>query len=112
MHQVAHLLTRQLVPGQVHFSTRPGASSSCPRARFAPAIASRTEGISLLPLETLVELKLASGLSAPQRLKDLADVLELIRAAKLPANLADRLDTSMREKYRELWNAAQAAPEE
>jgi len=39
-------------------------------------------------------------------------VLELVRAARLPPDLADRLDASVRDKYRELWNAAQAAPEE
>ena len=61
----------------------------------------------ILSLHTLVELKLASGLSAPHRLKDLADVLELVRAAKLPADLAATLDPSVRDKYLELWRAAQ-----
>jgi hypothetical protein len=65
--------------------------------------------LSVLPLGKLVELKLASGISAPHRLKDLADVLELVRAAGLPEDLADSLDGSVREKYRELWNAAQGA---
>ena len=55
----------------------------------------------------LVELKLASGMTAPHRLKDLADVLELVRAAKLPAELAASLDPYVREKYVELWHAAQ-----
>jgi hypothetical protein len=54
-----------------------------------------------------VELKLASGISAPHRLRDLADVLELIRVADLPAELADELDPFVREKYLELWRAAQ-----
>ena len=67
---------------------------------------------SFLPIETLVELKLASGLSAPHRLRDLADVLELVRAASLPRELADRLDPSVREKYRELWAAARSAGQE
>ena len=61
----------------------------------------------ILSLHTLAELKLASGLSAPHRLKDLADVLELVRAAKLPADLAASLDPSVRDKYLELWRAAQ-----
>ena len=61
----------------------------------------------ILSLHTLVELKLASGMSAPHRLKDLADVLELVRAAKLPADLAASLDPSVRDKYLELWRAAQ-----
>lgn len=63
--------------------------------------------VTLVPLPVLIELKLASGMSAPHRLRDLADVLELIRAARLPAELAEQLHPSVREKYRELWEAAQ-----
>jgi len=76
------------------------------------SVAVRGEHGAFLPLETLIELKLASGLSAPHRLKDLADVLELIRAAGLPATLADRLDPSVRAKYTELWTAAQTRDDE
>jgi hypothetical protein len=81
------------------------------RVRFPdPAqVAIPVEGLSVLPLERLVELKLASGLSAPHRLRDLADVLELIRVRGLDESLADRLDASVREKYRELWRAARSA---
>lgn len=43
---------------------------------------------------------------APHRLRDLADVLELIRVADLPLEMAVDLDESVREKYRELWHAA------
>jgi len=67
---------------------------------------------AFLPLPTLIELKLASGMSAPHRLKDLADVLELIRAATLPPTLAASLDASVRDKYLELWTAAQTRDEE
>ncbi|HET6584132.1 MAG TPA: hypothetical protein VFG69_11800 [Nannocystaceae bacterium] len=76
------------------------------------AAAVRGRRVALLPLRTLVELKLASGLSAPHRLKDLADVLELVRVAHPPRELADDLDASVRAKYCELWDAAQGAPEE
>lgn len=75
-------------------------------------VAAPGEHGAFLPLETLIELKLASGLSAPHRLKDLADVLELIRATGLPAILADRLDPSVRAKYTELWTAAQTRDDE
>jgi hypothetical protein len=61
----------------------------------------------ILSLPKLIELKLASGMTAPHRLKDLADVLELVRAAKLPAELGADLDPYVREKYAELWHAAQ-----
>lgn len=60
-----------------------------------------------MPLVRLIELKLASGMSAPHRLEDLADVLETIRATRCPRSLGDALDASVREKYFELWQAAQ-----
>src|SRR6185369_6406572 len=63
--------------------------------------------VRLLPLPRLLELKLASGISAPHRLRDLADVLEIIRAADLPAELADELDPFVRGKFLDLWRAAQ-----
>jgi hypothetical protein len=69
----------------------------------------RGRRVALLPLPKLVELKLASGISAPHRLKDLADVLELIRLLALPRELAESLDASVRAKYDELWQAAQTA---
>lgn len=65
------------------------------------------ERYRILALPRLIELKLASGMTAPHRLKDLADVLELIRATALPAELADELNPYVREKYLELWHAAQ-----
>jgi hypothetical protein len=67
--------------------------------------------VSLLPLERLVELKLASGMTAPHRLRDLADVLELIRARHLPPSFAEGLDPYVRPKYAELWQAAQVPDE-
>ncbi len=75
-------------------------------------LAMRGARVALLPVEKLIELKLASGLSAPHRLKDLADVLEVIRAATLPRALADSLDASVRDKYLELWTAAQTPERE
>jgi hypothetical protein len=65
--------------------------------------------VTLLPLERLLELKLASGLSAPHRLRDLADVLEVIRVLDLSEDLARRLAPSVQDKYRELWRAARSA---
>jgi transcriptional regulator GlxA family with amidase domain len=68
--------------------------------------------VHFLPLERLLELKLASGMSAPHRLRDLADVLEVIRVRQLPREFDQRLDESVREKYRELWTAVQGASDE
>lgn len=72
------------------------------------ATAVRGEAFALLPLARFLELKLASGVSAPHRLHDLADVLDLIRSARLPAELAAEIHPYVRDKYRELWQAAQA----
>lgn len=72
-----------------------------------PATAEARHALRLLPVQRFVELKLASGLSAPHRGKDLVDVQELIKAAKLPQSIADQLDESVRAKYLELWQYAQ-----
>ncbi len=58
-------------------------------------------GIRYLPLEKLIELKLASGMTNPNRLKDLADVQELIKAIRPRRELADRLDPFARNKFLE-----------
>lgn len=68
------------------------------------------EGIKYVGLPTLLELKLASGLSAAHRMKDLADAQELIKTLSLPRDLASALDPSVRQKYLELWDAVAAAP--
>jgi hypothetical protein len=68
------------------------------------------EQAKYLALPRFIEMKLASGMSAPHRMKDLTDVLELIRAAKLSRDLARELDASVRGKYDELWLAAASAP--
>jgi len=86
----------------------PGDGQPKPVAFPDPAtVAERGARIALLPLPRLVELKLASGMTAPHRLKDLADVLELIRAIDLPAEFVAELHPYVREKYSELWRAAQ-----
>jgi hypothetical protein len=63
----------------------PGDGKPKPLRFPGPALAAvRGRRVALLPLEKLIELKLASGMSAAHRLKDLADVLELIRALLAP----------------------------
>jgi hypothetical protein len=68
-------------------------------------VALRGARVALLPLPTLVELKLASGMTAPHRLKDLADVQELIRIQQLPRAFAQSLNAFVHDKYVELWQA-------
>lgn len=63
---------------------------------------------SVVKLETLIELKIASGMTAAHRLRDLADVIALIRARALPRELADKLNPWVRAGYFDLWEAAQS----
>jgi hypothetical protein len=70
-------------------------------------VSTRRRGINYLNLEKLIELKLASGLSASHRIQDLADVQALIRETHLSLDLGGALDESVREAYRDLWAKAQ-----
>ena len=84
----------------------PGDDQPKPIAFPDPATAAvRGEPFALLPVERWIELKLASGMVAAHRLKDLADVQELIRAASLPESTADALHPWVRQKFLELWHA-------
>ncbi len=67
------------------------------------------DGIRYLNLHCLIELKLASGMTSPDRIKDLADVQELIKTLHLPAHLADCAEPLVAGKYAELWNAVATA---
>jgi hypothetical protein len=91
----------------------PGDGKPKPVAFPDPAQAAmRGERISLLPLEKMIELKLASGMTAPHRLRDLADVLELIRVQGLDASFAERMDPYVHEQFHELVDAARAATDD
>ncbi len=67
------------------------------------------DGVKTVTLEKLIELKLASGLTAPDRLKDLADVQEMIKAKSLNVAFAEKLDASVRDKFIELCQAVTRA---
>jgi hypothetical protein len=69
-------------------------------------------GFRVLKLPRLIELKLASGMTAPHRLQDLADVQRLIQLRQLPRELEGVLDPYVRPKYAELWLSAQHAPDD
>src|SRR5947209_1604706 len=91
----------------------PGDGRPKPVSFPEPASASvEIDGVRVVTLEKLVELKLASGMTAPDRLKDLADVQELIKARGLSADFAEELNPYVREQYLKLWEAVeQAAPD-
>jgi hypothetical protein len=64
-------------------------------------------GIPYITLKTLLELKLASGMTAPQRPRDFDDVIQLVRIHKLPLEYQQNLDPYVHHKFVELWHAAQ-----
>jgi hypothetical protein len=70
-------------------------------------VAIRDGSLALIPLATLIELKLASGMSSIQRAKDIGDVVELVRHAQPARSLGAELDPSVRDKYFEIWDALQ-----
>jgi hypothetical protein len=65
----------------------------------------------VITMEKLIDLKLASGLSAPHRMGDLVDVQRLVETLHLPLDLDAKLDPSVRAQYRRLWDLAQHADE-
>jgi len=66
------------------------------------AVAENREGIKVIDLKSLVELKLASGMTAKSRLQDLADVHRLIEKHHLTSDFANQLHPYVREKFLEL----------
>ena len=73
------------------------------------SVATDLDGIQMLNLEALIELKLASGISGLGRRKDLSDVQEVIRMLSLPEAMAEQLNPYVQESYRELWQELEAA---
>jgi hypothetical protein len=70
------------------------------------------DGIKYIPLETLVELKLASGMTGGiHRQKDITDVIELIKVLGLPADFAGKLNPFVRDRFVEIWTELQVPPE-
>ncbi len=67
------------------------------------SVSFEADGVRYINLETLVELKLASGMTNLGRLKDLSDVMELIKTLSLSREFSDSLNPYVREKYVELW---------
>jgi hypothetical protein len=89
----------------------PGDGLPKPVAFPDPAMKQTTiDSIRVLPLETLVEMKLASGMTNVGRIQDLADVQNMIRTMSLDADFVNRLNPYVREKYLELWRAVRDDP--
>ena len=85
----------------------PGDGKPKPVAFPNPAdVAVESDGIRYVNLPTLVELKIASGMTSTDRLKDLSDVQELIKIVNLPNDYSQKLNPFVRAKYDELWRGA------
>ena len=81
----------------------PGDGKPKPIRFPVPAEASNEiDGVRFVTLEELIELKLASGMTAPDRLKDLADVQELIKIRGLDTDFVEKLNPYVREWYLKL----------
>jgi len=92
-----------LVSGQY-----PGDGKPKPVAFPNPAdVAVTVDGVRYIGLTTLVELKLASGMTNAARLKDLADVQELIKVLKLSRSFEGKLNDYVRGKFEELLEAVE-----
>jgi hypothetical protein len=95
-----------LVQGQF-----PGDGKPKPVAFPDPNEAGETiNNIRYLRLPSLIEIKLASGMTNPGRLRDLADVQELIRVLELPREFAQQLNPFVRGKFEELWQGIASSP--
>jgi hypothetical protein len=66
------------------------------------------DGRRFVSLPALMTLKLASGMTNPGRLRDLADVQELIRILGLDEHTADELHPYVRERFLELFDAVRS----
>lgn len=106
--------TREGVPVEVIISGEyPGDGKPKPVSFPVPSDASvELEGVRVATLEKLLELKLASGMTAPDRLKDLADVQELIKIRGLDEGFAAGLDPYVRGQYLKLWEAVEQGRQE
>ncbi|MGB9442128.1 MAG: nucleotidyl transferase AbiEii/AbiGii toxin family protein [Desulfobacterales bacterium] len=81
----------------------PGDGEPKPVAFPAPeAVVERREGIKVINLKSLIELKLASGMTAKGRLQDLADVQRLIQENGLNVEFAKELNAYVQDKFLEL----------
>jgi len=73
-------------------------------------VAEQLDGIKVLDLRTLINLKLASGISGAGRGRDILDVEELIKTQSLTREFAESLDPYVRAKYLEIWDSIHAVP--
>jgi len=90
----------------------PGDGKPKPVAFPEPSsVAVEINGIQVIALPKLVELKLASGMTVSGRRKDLADVQEVIRFLKLEREFQLKLDPYVRDQFLQLWDELKSGPD-
>jgi hypothetical protein len=73
-----------------------------------PKVILKGDRFPVATLETMIELKIAAGMTSPGRqFKDYADAVELIRRNALPASFVERLHPYVRETFTSLFERAQ-----
>lgn len=88
---------------KVEVDLLPGGGSVGPGPLSLPIPTTVSASPAIADLRTLIEIKLSSYLGSPgSRLKDLADVQELIKSNAMSQDF--ELDPAVQAKYDELWN--------
>lgn len=71
------------------------------------SIIEREGDFPFLTLKHLIEMKIACGMSAPERLQDFADVIALIKVNSLKASFGNQLNPYLADAWIDLWNRSQ-----
>ncbi len=91
----------------------PGDGKPKPVAFPEPAgVVLEQDGVRFLNAASIIELKIASGLTGKGRTKDLGDAEQIIMLLNLPQEFAEQLNPYVRERYDELWRNTQPDPDD
>ncbi len=63
------------------------------------------EGLQVLTISKLIELKIASGMTGAGRTKDIGDVEQLVQVLHVPRSMSEQLHEYVRPKFIELWDS-------
>ena len=91
---------------------KPGDGRSCPFNFPHPETVGERfggiwSGMRMLDLRTLIELKLASWMTAPHRPRDMDDVIRLVKIHGLPRTYSGGLHEYVRKEFDRIWELAQ-----
>ncbi|MEL6105004.1 MAG: hypothetical protein AAFU85_03165 [Planctomycetota bacterium] len=78
-----------------------------PEPETVTEVVNEEDGIPYISLQTLIELKLTSGMTTDHRPRDLDDVIQLIKVNELPRGYAEEIHAYVRSSFLKMWQAAQ-----